>query len=56
MFIAEVNCINLAIAFSCKNEVVTKFMGDLSSVCYFFANSSERQQYFEKFIDFYKKD
>ena len=30
-------------------------MDDLSSVCYFFANSPKRQQYFEKFIDFYKK-
>ena len=50
------HCINLAIAFSCKNEVVTKFMDGLSSVCYFFANSPKRQQYFEKFINFYKKD
>ena len=31
-------------------------MDDLSSVCYFFANSPKRQQCFEKFIDFYKKD
>ena len=33
------HCINLAIAFSGKNEVVTKFTNDLSSVYYFFANS-----------------
>ena len=31
-------------------------MDDLPSVCYFFANSPKRQQCFEKFIDFYKKD
>ena len=47
------HCINLVIAFSCKNKVITWM--DLSSVCYFFANSPKRQQYFEKFIDLYKK-
>ena len=31
-------------------------MDDLSSVCNFFAESPKRQQYFENFIDFYKKD
>ena len=50
------HCINLTIAFSCKNEVATKFMDDLSSVCYIFSNSPKCQQYYEKFIDFYKKD
>ena len=49
------HCINLAIAFCCKNEVVTKFMDDLSSVCHFFANSPKRQQYFEMFVEFYKR-
>ena len=30
-------------------------MAALTSVCFFFANSSKRQQYFEKIIDFRKK-
>ena len=29
-------------------------MGSLTSVCYYFANSPDRQQYFERFIDYYK--
>ena len=29
------HCINLAVAFSCKNEVVTNFLDDLSSVYYY---------------------
>ena len=50
------HCINLSIAFACKNDVVSKFMDDLTSVCYFFANSPKRQQFFERFIEFYKKE
>ena len=49
------HCINLAIAFACKNTSVTNFMDSLTSVCYYFANSSKRQQYFKRFID-YSKD
>ena len=30
------HCINLAIAFACKNESMRKSMDDLTSVCYFF--------------------
>ena len=33
------HCINLAIAFACKNTSVTNFMDSLTSVCYYFANS-----------------
>ena len=50
------HCINLAIAFVCNNDVVSKFMDDLTSVCYFFTNSPKRQQFFEGFIEFYKKE
>ena len=50
------HCMNLAIAFTCKNETVSKFMDDLTSVCYFFSRSPKRQQFFEGFIDFYKDD
>ena len=50
------HCINLSIACSCKNEVVRALMDDISSVCYFFANSPKRQQFFERFITFYKED
>ena len=34
------HCINLSIAFSCKNETVNKFMDGLTSVCYFFVTFS----------------
>ena len=50
------HCINLAIAFACKNASVTNFMDSLTSVCYYFANSPERQLYFERFIDYYKDE
>ena len=30
------HCINPAIAFACKNDTVSKFMDDLTSVCYLF--------------------
>ena len=49
------HCINLAVVFACKNEVIRGFMADLTSFCFFFAISSKRQQYFEKFIDFHKE-
>ena len=49
------HCLNLAIVFACKNDV-NKFMDDLTSLCYFFANSPERQQYFETFIDYHKDE
>ena len=48
--------INLAIAFECKNETVSKFMDDLTSVFYFFSNSLKRQQFFEWFVNFCKDD
>ena len=32
-------CINLSIVFACKNETASKFIDDLTSVCYFFPNS-----------------
>ena len=35
-------CINLVVTFTCKNEAVSKFMDDLTSVCYFFSNSPKR--------------
>ena len=50
------HCINLAIAFACKNTSVTHFMNSLTSTCYYFANSPERQEYFERFIDYYKDE
>ena len=50
------HCLNLAIVFACKNDVVSKFMDDLISLCYFFANSPKRQQYFETFIDYHKDE
>ena len=50
------HCINLAIAFACKNTSVTNFMDSLTSVCYYFANSPKRQQYFKRFIDYYKDE
>ena len=49
------HCINLAVVFACKNEIIRGFMTDLTSVCFFFAYSRKRQQYFEKFIDFLKE-
>ena len=49
------HCINLAVVFTCKNEVIRGFMTDLTSVCFFFANSPKRQQYFENFIDSHKE-
>ena len=48
------HCLNLAIVFGCKNDVANKFMDDLASLCYFFAISPKRQQYFETFIDYHK--
>ena len=36
------HCLSLAIVFSCKNDVVSKFMDDLTSLCYFFAKSTKR--------------
>ena len=50
------HCINLVIAFACKNTSVTNFMDSLTSACYFFSNSPKRQQYFERFIDNYKDE
>ena len=50
------HCINLVIAFACKSTSVTNFMDSLTSVCYYFANSPKRQQYFERFIDYYKDE
>ena len=49
------HCINLAVVFACKNEVIREFMADMTSFCFFFANSPKRQQYVEKFIDFHKE-
>ena len=49
------HCINLAVIFNWKNEVICGFMADLTSFCFFFANSPKRQQYFENFIDFHKE-
>ena len=45
------HCINLAIAFACESASVTNFFDSLTIVCYYFANSPKRQQYFERFID-----
>ena len=42
--------------FHVENEVVTNFMDDLSSVCYFFCQLIKTSAVFEKFIDFHKKD
>ena len=50
------HCLNLAIVFACKNDVVSKFMDDLTSLCYFFSNLPKRQQYFETFIDYHKDE
>ena len=50
------HCINLAIAFACKNTSVTNFMDSLTSVCYYFANSPKRHQHSERFIDYYKDE
>lgn len=48
--------INLSIAFSCKNQSITRFMDNLTSLCYFFANSAKRQQYLELFMELYKDE
>ena len=48
------HCLNLAIVFACKNDVVSKFMDDLTSLCYFLQNWPKRQQYFETFNDYHK--
>ena len=50
------HCINLVIAFACKSETVSKFIDDLTSVCYSISNSPKTQRIFERFIDFYKDD
>ena len=50
------HCLNLAIVFACKNDVVSKFMDDLTSLCCFFAKSPKWQQYFETFIDYHKDE
>ena len=50
------HCINLAIVFACKNTSATNFMDSLTRVCYYFANSPKRQQYFEQFIDYCKEE
>ena len=55
-FYAEITTINLAITFTCKNASVTNFMNSLTSVSLYFANSSKRDQYFERFIDYYKDE
>ena len=49
-------CINLAMTFASKNRHVTDFMDILTSVCYYFANSSKRHQYLERFIEHYKNE
>ena len=46
---------NLTAVFACKNKVIREFMTDLTSVCFFCANSSKQQQYFEKCLDFNKE-
>ena len=48
------HCLHLTIVFACKNDDVSKFMDDLTSLCYFFANSPKRQQYFDTFIHYHK--
>ena len=50
------HCINLAIAFACKNTSVTNFMDSSTSVCCYFANSPKRHQHSERFIDYYKDE
>ena len=50
------HCINLAIAFACKNTSVTNFIDRLTSLCYYFVNFPKRQQYFEGFTDYYKDE
>ena len=50
------HCINLAVVLVVAAVLVIRgFMAALTSVCFFFANSPKRQQYFEKFIDFHKE-
>ena len=50
------HCINLAVVIVVVAVLAIRgFMADLTSVCFFFANSPKRQQYFEKFIDFHKE-
>ena len=48
--------INLSIAFSCKNQSIIRFMDNITSLCYFFANSPKRQQYLENFMEFFKEE
>ena len=50
------HCINLAIAFACKNTSVTNFMDSLTSVCCYFSNYPKRHQHSERFIDYYKDE
>ena len=36
------HCINLAVVFTCENEVIRGFFADLTSVYFFFAKSPKR--------------
>ena len=50
------HCINLAIAFACENTSVTNFMVSFTSICYYFSRFPKPQQYFERFINYYKDE
>ena len=39
------HCINLVIAFACKSETVSKFMDDLTSICYYFPTHLKGSNY-----------
>ena len=50
------HCLNLSVAFACKNTSIRNCMDTTTSASNFFFYSAERQQYFELFIDFHKKE
>ena len=47
--------LNLAIAHACKNPSIQKFMTSLTEAANILETPPKRQQYFEHFIEFYKK-
>ena len=46
--------LNLGTIFAFKSDIVSKFIYDLTSLCYFFENLPKRQQYFQTFIHYHK--
>ena len=49
------HAINLPIAHACKNSSIQRFMTSLTEATHFLEASPKVQQYFEHFVEFYKK-